>query len=45
MIYKRLTLIAIYYINFLVTVPNLYLIPVLYPVNTTYKDKVITNIL
>ena len=45
MIYKRLTLIAIYYINFLVTIPDLYLILVLHSVSTTYKDKVITNIL
>ena len=45
MIYKWLTLIAVYYINFLVTVPNLYLIPVLHSVNTTYKDKAIINTL
>ena len=45
MIYKWLILTAIHYINFLVTVFNLYLIPVLYPVSTTYKDEVITNIL
>ena len=45
MIYKRLTLTAIYYINLLVTIPNFYLIPVLYSVSTTYKDKAITNIL
>ena len=44
-IYKRLTLTAIYYINFLVTVPNLHLILVLYLVSTTYKDKAITNTL
>ena len=44
-IYKRLTLTAVYCINLPVTVPNLYLIPVLYPVSTTYKDKAITNIL
>ena len=44
-IYKQPTLTAIYYINLLVTVPNLYLIPVLYLINTTYKDKAITNIL
>ena len=44
-IYKRPTLTAVYYINLLVTVPNFHLIPVLYLVNTTYKDKVITNIL
>ena len=44
-IYKRLILIAIYCINFLVTVFNFYLILVLYPVSTTYKDEAITNIL
>ena len=44
-IYKRLTLTAIHCINFLVTVFNLYLIPVLYSVSITYKDKAITNIL
>ena len=45
MIYKQLTLIAVYCINFLVTVFNLYLIPVLYLISTTYKDKATTNIL
>ena len=45
MIYKQPMLIAIYYINFLVTVPDFYLIPVLYLVSTTYKDKAIINIL
>ena len=44
-IYKRLTLIAIYYINLPVTIFNFYLILALYPVNTTYKNKAITNIL
>ena len=44
-IYKQLILIAIYYINLLVTIPDFYLIPVLYPVSTTYKDKAITDIL
>ena len=44
-IYKRLILIAVYYINFLVTVANLYLILVLYPVSTTYKDEAIINAL
>ena len=44
-IYKQLTLTAVYYIDFLVTVFNFYLIPVLYLVSTTYKDKVIINIL
>ena len=32
-IYKRLTLTAIYYINLLVIIPNLYLISVLYLIN------------
>ena len=45
MIYKWPTLVAIYYINLLVTVPNSYLILVLYLVSTTYKDEAITNIL
>ena len=45
MIYKWLTLTAIYYINFLITIPNFYLILVLYPVSTAYKDKAITNTL
>ena len=44
-IYKRLILIAVYCINFLVTVFNFYLILVLYLVSTTYKDKAIINIL
>ena len=44
-IYKWLILIAIYRINLPVTVFNFYLIPVPHPVNTTYKDKAITNIL
>ena len=44
-IYKRLTLIAIYYIDFLVTVFNFYLILALCLVSTTYKDEAITNIL
>ena len=44
-IYKRLTLIAIYCINFSVTVPNFHLIPVLCLVSTTYKDKATTDIL
>ena len=45
MIYKQLTLTAIYCIDFPVTIFNFYLIPVLYPVSTIYKDKAITNIL
>ena len=44
-IYKRLTLTAVYYINLLVTIPNFYLILVPYSVSTTYKDKAITNTL
>ena len=44
-IYERLILTAVYYINLLVTVFNFYLIPVPYLVSTTYKDKAITNIL
>ena len=44
-IYKWLILTAIYYINFPVTIPNFYLIPVLYLISTTYKDEAITNIL
>ena len=44
-IYKRLILTAVYYINLLVTVFNLYLILVLYLVNTTHKDEAITDIL
>ena len=44
-IYKWLTLTAIYYINFLITVPNFYLILVLYLVSITNKDKAIINTL
>jgi len=44
-IYKRLVLAAVYYINPLVTIPNLYLVPTPYLVSTTYKDEVITNVL
>ena len=44
-IYKWPTLIAAYCINFLVTISDFYLIPVLYLVSTIYKDKAITNIL
>ena len=45
MIYKRLTLVAIYYINLLVTVSDLY--PILAPhlVSTIYKGEAIANIL
>ena len=45
MIYKQLTLTAVYCINLLVTVPNFYLIPVPLLVSITYKDKAITDIL
>ena len=38
-IYKQLTLIAIYYLNFLVTIFNFYLIPAPYLINTIYEDK------
>ena len=44
-IYKRLILTAVHYINLPVTVFNFHLIPVLYLISTTYKDKAITNIL
>ena len=45
MIYKRLILIAVYCIDFLVTVFDFYLIPVPHLVSTTYEDEAITNIL
>ena len=45
MIYERLTLTAVYYIDFLVTVSDFYLIPALCLVSTTYKDEAITDIL
>ena len=44
-IYKQLTPVAVYRINPLVTIPNLYLVLALYLVSTTYKDKAITNML
>ena len=44
-IYKYLILTAIYYTNLLATDPNLYLALALYLVNTTYKDKAITDVL
>ena len=44
-IYKRLTLAAIHRIDPPVTILNLYLVPALYLVNTTYKDEVIINML
>jgi len=36
---------VVYYPNPLAIAPNLYLVLALYLVNTTYKDKAITNIL
>ena len=44
-IYKWLTLTAIYYINLSVIIPDFYLILVLYLISTIYKDEVIINIL
>jgi len=44
-IYKQLILAAIYYINPLVTIPDLYLVPAPHLASTTYGDKVITNVL
>ena len=44
-IYKRPILIAVYHTNFLVTIPNLYLVLALYLVSTTYKNKALTNTL
>ena len=44
-IYKQLILTAVYHTNLLVTIPNLYLVLALYLVNTTYKDKALTNAL
>ena len=44
-IYKWLTLTAVYCINLLVTVFDFYLIPVPLLISTTYEDKATTNIL
>jgi len=44
-IYKRPILVAVYHTNPLVTAPNLYLVLAPHLISTTYKDKVITNIL
>ena len=44
-IYKQLTPAGVYHINLLITIPNLYLVLALYLVSTTYKNKVITNVL
>ena len=38
-IYKWLILIAVYYINLVVTTPNFYLVLALYLANTIYKDE------
>jgi len=44
-IYKRLILATIYRINLLVTAPNLYLVPALCLVSTTYKGEATTDAL
>ena len=44
-IYKRLILAAVYYINLLVTIPDLYPILALYLVSTTYKGETTINTL
>ena len=44
-IYKQLILIAVYYTDFPVTVPDFYSIPAVYLVSTVYKDKALINIL
>jgi len=44
-IYKQLILVAVYHTNPLVIIPDLYLALALYLANTTYKDKVTTDIL
>ena len=44
-IYKRLTLTAVYCINLPVTIPNLYLVPAIYLISIIYKDKALTNTL
>ena len=38
-IYEQLIPIAVYYINFLVTIPDFYLVPALYLINAIYKNK------
>jgi hypothetical protein len=43
-IYERLILTAVYRIDLLVTVPDLYLVPAPYLVSTTYKDEVTTDV-
>ena len=40
-----LILTTVYHINPLVTIPNFYLVLALYLISTTYKNKVITNVL
>ena len=44
-IYEQLILTAVYYIDLLVTVPDLYLISVPYLINTICESKTTTNIL
>ena len=44
-IYKRLIPAAIHYIDPPVTIPDFYLVPALYLINTIYKDEAITNTL
>ena len=44
-IYKRLVLVAVYYTNPLVTVPNFRLVLALYLASTTYKDEVTIDVL
>ena len=45
MIYKRLTPVAVYCINFLVTIFDFHPIPALYLVSTIYKGEAIANAL
>ena len=45
MIYEQLTLAVVYYINLLVIVSGLHLVLAPYPVNTTYEDIAITDVL
>jgi len=45
MIYERLILAAVYYIDLPVTVPDLYLVSALCLVSTTYKGEAITDAL
>ena len=43
--YERLILVAVYRINPLVTVPDLYLVPAPHLVSTTYEDEATTDML